>query len=288
MEIVDGSLPTFIGVGVMKSGTTWISECLRQHPDVYVSDNKELHFFSNNFSKGLEWYSGNFSDGKQFKVRGEYSITYMDSSTTPQRILTTLGVDTKIIICLRDPIERLVSHLKHILRNSGNGKYPTLNLGNIVLEEFNRVTTDYPTLLNRGLYEEMVNEYISVFGEQNVLILHHSDIESKPEFVVKRLFGFLNVDDEFVPSVLNKTVSKGIVPRHLLIESLRRKIYLWSKKNSPKLIHLLRTIRVTSLLRKVNAKEINIKLDGQVVDFLEDYYSYYPTFVRSLKQRGLL
>lgn len=272
----------------MKSATTWVSECLRQHPEVYVSDNKELHFFSNNFSKGLEWYSRNFLDGKQFKERGEYSITYMDNSTTPQRILATLGVDTKIIICLRDPIERLISHLKHILRNSGNGKYPKLNLGNIVLEEFNQVTQDYPALLQRGLYEEMVNEYIRVFGERNVLILHHAEIESKPEFVVKQLFGFLNVDDDFIPSVLNKTVSKGIVPRHLLVESIRRKVYLWSKKNSPKLIHLLRKLGVTSLLRKVNAKEINLKLDSEVVDFLEDYYSYYPTFVESLKQRSML
>ncbi len=99
--------PTFLGVGVMKSGTTWIVECLREHPEVFMSEPKELHYFSRNRNKGIEWYYNFFQNKNSFKAIGEFSNTYFDDPEIPRRIIKELG-SIKIIICIRNPIERFV------------------------------------------------------------------------------------------------------------------------------------------------------------------------------------
>src|SRR5690554_4713037 len=94
--------PTFIGVGAMKCATTWLSECLRYHPEVFVSDIKELHFFSTNYDKGSEWYLNNFKNAKSKKAIGEFSVSYMDSPLYAERMADLLG-SVKIIISVRNP-----------------------------------------------------------------------------------------------------------------------------------------------------------------------------------------
>ena len=54
-------LPTFIGIGAQRAGTTWAYNCLAQHPEVYMSEKKELHFFYANYSRGLDWYAAQFA-----------------------------------------------------------------------------------------------------------------------------------------------------------------------------------------------------------------------------------
>lgn len=48
--------PTFIGIGAMKCATTWISECLRCHPEIFMNCPTEIHLFSNHYDKGFDWY----------------------------------------------------------------------------------------------------------------------------------------------------------------------------------------------------------------------------------------
>ena len=49
-------LPSFIGIGAQRCGTTWLYESLAAHPEVYVSRPKELYFFTKNYMRGLDWY----------------------------------------------------------------------------------------------------------------------------------------------------------------------------------------------------------------------------------------
>ena len=53
-------LPTFIGLGAQRAGTTWAYNCLAEHPQVFMSRKKELHFFYVNYSRGLDWYRRQF------------------------------------------------------------------------------------------------------------------------------------------------------------------------------------------------------------------------------------
>ena len=50
-------LPNFFSIGAKRSGTTWLYEILKNHPEVYLSPyRKETHFFTSQYEKGLNWY----------------------------------------------------------------------------------------------------------------------------------------------------------------------------------------------------------------------------------------
>lgn len=51
------TLPSFLGIGAMRSGTTWLDQMLRSHADIYMSERrKEVHFFDQYYDRGLSWY----------------------------------------------------------------------------------------------------------------------------------------------------------------------------------------------------------------------------------------
>ena len=110
-----GSLPTFLVIGAMKCGTTSLHHYLSQHPEIFVSAQKELHYFvaERNWKKGITWYRQQFDPS--FQQRGEISPSYAffpRYQKVPERIHQVLG-DVKIIYIVRDPIDRLISHYVH-------------------------------------------------------------------------------------------------------------------------------------------------------------------------------
>lgn len=83
--------PTFIGIGAMKCATTWVSECLRYHPEVFMSSPKEIHYFSYNYNKNLDWYLEHFKKAKGYKVRGEFSVSYLPDHEAPRKIANDIS-----------------------------------------------------------------------------------------------------------------------------------------------------------------------------------------------------
>ena len=267
---MSSNLPTFIGIGVMKSATTWLSECLRQHPEVYLSELKEIHFFSTKYYLGMEWYSEQFKKSDDYSAVGEFSVSYFDDFKHVDRIKSNLG-NIKILINLRDPISRFVSHLKHIYRvedvNKDEVKY------NIDIDFFNHITQRFPSLLRKGLYYPMINYCQQIFGANNVLITTKEDIDKNPKEVIKTVFEFLNIDDKFEPSIIEKNVSVGIIPKSIFLEKLRVNIYRFSKNYIPKIILLFRKYRIGEIYRKFNDKNVQISLNEDVQKYLYKYYS---------------
>lgn len=109
--------PNFLGIGVMKCGTTTLHKYCRGHPEIYVPFVKESEFLSQRLwdDSMLDEYEHMFMD--KFPLRGEFCPSYM---YIPDRI-KTLFPDTKIVICVRDPIERMISQMRH---NSGRPHDP--------------------------------------------------------------------------------------------------------------------------------------------------------------------
>lgn len=261
--------PNFLGVGAMKSATTWISECLRYHPEVFVSDIKELHFFSDNLSKGSQWYFNHFKEAKEKKAIGEFSICYMDDLRYPEMIKELLG-PIKIIISVRNPIERFISHFKHNRRVELKAKY--LNENTINKEKFELAVSEFPNLLTRGLYIKPILKYYEVFGQENVLVVFKDDIDDNPHNVVEDIYAFLDVDRSFKPPVINKSVSIGIVPKFKFLEDVRVQLYGKSKKYFPKFIVLMRKYRIAELYRKINKQKSDLVFTREVLDLLKKYY----------------
>lgn len=129
---------TFLVIGAQKAGTTWICDVLRRHPDVFIPDWKELHFFEQepNFEKGLDWYLDFFQGSENAVARGEGTPNYFYNVCTekeqrdwinrevPARIKAHLP-DIRLILSLRDPVQRAISSYNHfVLRGNLSPRTP--------------------------------------------------------------------------------------------------------------------------------------------------------------------
>ena len=119
----------FIGIGAGKCGTTWISKCLAEHPQVCFSIPKETFFFNRDvgvfndpnlisssdqcYSKydreGIKGYTKYFQHYKRGQIRGEWCVGYLGDSLASQKIKMEFP-NVKILVCLRNPIDRAYSH----------------------------------------------------------------------------------------------------------------------------------------------------------------------------------
>mgnify|MGYP006439820863 CR=1 FL=1 len=117
-------LPNFIIVGAQKAGTTSLFRYLTSHPQIKAPfKTKEIHFFDggleseDNYKKGLKWYKSHFPlKSKMYnKLTYEASPLYLFHPCAPKRIKKDIP-DVKIIILLRNPVERSISHYFHELR----------------------------------------------------------------------------------------------------------------------------------------------------------------------------
>ncbi len=97
-------LPDFLIIGAMRSGTTSLYRYLGAHPEVFMTP-KELQFFTEHFSRGLDWYRRQFVTAGHRSVLGEATADYLARESAMQRIAHTLPT-VKMIASLRNPVDR--------------------------------------------------------------------------------------------------------------------------------------------------------------------------------------
>jgi hypothetical protein len=264
--------PTFIGIGGMRCGTTWTSECLRYHPEVFMSTPKEIHYFGYepNWSKGREWYLAHFQGSTAFKAVGEYSVSYLQNPVAPQQIADTVG-RIKIVAIIRNPVARFLSHYKYLIRA---GALTKAQFQHLTIENLRRATQKYPRLITYGIYCDGLQLFCRYFGSRNLCVLLYDEIEQYPETVLEKLYGFLGVETKFRPAVVNKRVSPGIVPRVPAVERMRIRLYYVFNRSAPWLNVYSRKLRMGELYRRLNSdRRMSVfKVDEAVLDELISYY----------------
>ena len=175
------TLPNFLIIGGQKSGSTWLARNIGQHPEVFLYK-KEIHFFNKdeNYSKGTEWYDSHFSNVSNEILIGEKTPDYFDSDLSRQRIASSLP-EAKLIIVLRDPIQRAISAVNHY-KNKGELS-PCINLDNLfqgILNEKpeNIFLEDKFGFLRKGYYFQHLNKYLESFSPDQLLVLiYEKDID---------------------------------------------------------------------------------------------------------------
>lgn len=187
--------PNFLCVGGQRCGTTWLYECLLEHPDIFLPSTKELGYFSTvsstNHTQPMDWYLEHFMKVEDEKMIGEITPSYLVDEQAPKRIKDALG-DIKIIIVVRDPIERLVSAYKKGFREQ---------VWDVSLEEFADKNMDL--CVERGFYTKQIQRYHDTFGTENVLIKVYEESLSDPISYVEDIYRFLAVDPTFVPKTIS-------------------------------------------------------------------------------------
>lgn len=212
--------PSFIVVGAQRCGTTWLHENLNVHPEVFLPEQKEVNYFSDiggNWEKGFEWYLMQFSQAREGELVGEITPEYLVDPNAATRIYDALG-DTKIICIVREPVERAFSSYKKGLRELD---------WDCSFAEFIENDIDYS--VTRGIYYPQIKRYIEVFGEENLLILQYEQIENKPVEFLRRIYGFLEVDNTFFSPLIETSFNVGASSSGLvkLVVTMRNLLYVF-------------------------------------------------------------
>lgn len=194
----------FIGIGAARCGTTWLSQCLAEHPEIAFSPRKELHFFNNDSlyrREGIDWLHAQFEQTPPGRVRGEFTPRYLASSRAMYRVQRHFP-DAKLIICLRDPVDRLISQYRYLRFDRFREPHRDIRSA---MEGAN--FADYVV---KGRYAELLRRIYDLFPAKNVHVVAYEAITSdRAEF--RRLFRFLGVDAEFAPPSLEARVNRSSI-----------------------------------------------------------------------------
>jgi Sulfotransferase family len=221
------TMPNFLIIGAMKSGTTALYYYLEQHPEIYMSPVKEPNFFSSQEQENsadtvthIETYQHLFRGASGEKAIGEASHAYLYETGAAAEIRRYIP-EARLIAILRNPIERAYSHFLHMRRT---GAEPLDDFAKALREEEvgihkDRILQDY---IGRGLYYDQLRRYFGTFPREQIRVYLYEDLSDAPIKTVQDAFRFLGVDDSFVPDVsLRRNVSGH--PKYKTLDGLLRR-----------------------------------------------------------------
>ncbi|MDB4196977.1 sulfotransferase [Ascidiaceihabitans sp.] len=223
----------FLIIGAQKSGTTTLWKLLDEHPGVYVPPGKELAFFNKDPYKP-EAYSmfikEHFSRAGGHQVIGKATPHYLSDPMTASRIIEKLP-DCKLIVILRDPVDRALSHFRMSVRR----ELETRSFEEMVTEELHPEAlknarsmradeiSENHTYLAWGEYGRLLNAYRFYYENGQLLVLFTADLEKNPDATMKKILDFIGQPIADLPS-LGQKLHQGGIRQKLPILSYLKKI----------------------------------------------------------------
>ncbi|MBO75467.1 MAG: sulfotransferase [Flavobacteriales bacterium] len=193
-------LPDFLGLGTQKGGTTTLHQLLTHHPGVHLPACKEVHYFSKHWHHSKRWYSDHFNESRPDQCCGEITPFYLFHPEVPQRIHSLLPT-VKLLVLLRDPVERALSQVFHARKRG----FETLDPAEAIAAEPGRLADGDPeslqkhSYLSRSNYLEQMDRYESLFPPKQLLVLQSEALFSDPEPTWNHLQAFLGLESVPVP-----------------------------------------------------------------------------------------
>ena len=235
-------LPDYLILGAQRCGTTSLQSLLCNTPGVVPPTwRKGIHFFDTDYTKGVEWYRTHFpmARSRDGSITGEASPYYLFHPAVSSRIHEVVP-DVKMIVLLRDPVERAVSHHKHEVRRG----FESLGLEEAINVEPSRLAGEEETLVgdptarsfnhqhysyvSRGRYAEQLERYLRLFPRESLLVLESECFWEEPESAIGEVSAFLELDMEGLALPHKNATRSSDIP-HALRERLNA---LFAESNS--------------------------------------------------------
>lgn len=259
-------LPNFFIVGSAKSGTTSIYNYLKQHPDIFMSPIKETHHFSTDIDSSKfrpdyaanlninidSWLNGDqkkeifhafvkdwdkylklFKNSENQKAIGEVTNSYLYSKEAAKNIRIKFP-EGKIIMILRNPVERAFSHFLMDLK-SGLETGSFLEAFKKDMAKSNKGWGISNVYYEIGMYYEQVKRYLTVFPQEQIKIILYDDYRNDAIKTLKEICNFLNIDSNF-EFEFSKEHNKAMIPKSGAVALMMRQkgLKAFAKKIFPK------------------------------------------------------
>jgi hypothetical protein len=256
-----GVMPDFLIIGAQKCGTSSLYKYLTKHPFIepaqdFIDSSKEVRFFSRHYGKGILWYRRHFPSTlykKYFKkiygqelITGEATPSYLFHPHAPRWIYDTIP-NVKLIVLLRNPIDRAYSHYQHVFRI---GK-ETLAFDAALEAESKRLSGErekmiknenyrsfnymYYSYLTRGIYADQIKVFFNFFKKKQILILNFETFFSNPSVYFKKILEFLQIR-EWKPIEFNK---HNVGRYQKLDPAIRKRLGKYFKEHNKRLYELI-------------------------------------------------
>jgi len=213
-------MPDFIIAGAPKCGTTALWHFLNQHPDVFLSKDKEPRFFtqlkgnmerkitgdgprlSGNYEKGFAWYANLFKDAQSTQMLGEASTVYFANEDSANLIFKN-NPDAKLIIMLRHPVKRLYSNYwqEHKL----GFDFPPFE------EMVKKNHLRYRYYARVSHYKMHLERFYDIFPKDQIHLIIQEHFNSDPLYYFNSALDFLNL--QRINIDINKRLNEQTTPR---------------------------------------------------------------------------
>ncbi len=204
--------PDFLIIGAQKAGTTALYQYLAQHPHVRPAITKEVHYFDTNFERGERWYRGHFPRRpdrtwhRSGFLTGEATPFYLFHPWVPARVAECVP-DVKLIVMLRDPVRRAISHFYHEVSLGFESRPLPRALDeepSMIAGEEHRLARGLPSspayqhrsYFSRGLYADQLQRWLSHVPREQLLVLPSERLSNDGGESYRRVLDFLGLPDD--------------------------------------------------------------------------------------------
>ena len=269
-----------IGIGAQKCASSWIHSVAGSHPQVGVSADKELDFFSYFFDRGYRWYESHFDRSDAGALMFESSPSYFHDPRAPARA-HAYNPDLKVVLLLRDPVKRAFSnHLHEIIK------------GHIDPVDFETGMMNNPSYVEQSLYATHLARWREVFLADQMLVLFAEEISADAGASARRLFRFLGVDADFDSAILHERRNESDRARLPWLRGGLRAGGDWMRRRGlESVLAQIKTTAPVSRILKANSVQVGKEIPPmrpQTVEGLRDLFADEMARLRDMLGRDCL
>ncbi len=183
-----GRMPDFLVIGAVKAATSWLRKQLQVNQAIFMPTG-EPHYFTSEYERGEAYYRDLFANPHAGAVRfGEKSADYLAHPLAAARIAATLP-DARLIVQLRNPVERAYSDYKMLFRRGTVTGQPE--------EYLTSLDNPQPRFLQDGLYAGHLSRWLDLFPAENIHVFLYDDVKNDPRGTIERVSAHIGVDPVF-------------------------------------------------------------------------------------------
>ena len=223
-------LPDFFVIGAQKAGSTWLLKCLGEHPDIFMPP-EEIAFFEDDLydAARIGNFASHFAAAKPGQLVGVKRPNLLGHPECIERLHRHMP-ELKLVVVLRDPIERAVSAYFHYM---GTGLLPIVPIEQGLPRILDGECDRYPRageIVEFSLYHRHLQDYAARFGRERIFVSLLDDIKRDAHGELRRLYVWLGVHDDFLPTTIDERPMQAAysLTRLRLRESIARPCRTWT------------------------------------------------------------